>query len=108
MSAATKIPTFVPELKMPVASARSFLGNHSATVLIEAGKAPASPRPRANRASASPMAVPVRVTIANPVLASRFSMGNRQVEPASHPDRVHHPARNQKSEGISELKTEDD
>ena len=31
-------PTFVPELKMPVASARSFFGNHSAVALMAAGK----------------------------------------------------------------------
>ena len=31
-------PTFEPELKMPVANARSRRGNHSATVLIAAGK----------------------------------------------------------------------
>src|SRR5437762_6468869 len=53
-SGVTSAPTFVPELKMPVARARSFLGNHSATVLIEAGKAPDSPRPSAKRASAKP------------------------------------------------------
>ena len=29
-------PIFEPELNIPVANARSFLGNHSATVLIEA------------------------------------------------------------------------
>src|SRR2546430_10980688 len=31
-------PVFVPALKMPVASARSFLGNHSATALMAPGK----------------------------------------------------------------------
>ena len=31
-------PTFVPELKIPVASERSFGGNHSATVLTAAGE----------------------------------------------------------------------
>ena len=31
---------------MPVASARSRLGNHSATVLMEAGKLAASPMPK--------------------------------------------------------------
>src|ERR1039458_8877420 len=36
---------------MPVASARSRLGNHSATVLMEAGKLPASPTPNALRIS---------------------------------------------------------
>src|SRR5262245_48972315 len=35
VTAATRTPTFVPALKMPVASARSFRGNHSATVLMQ-------------------------------------------------------------------------
>jgi len=43
-------PMFVPELKIPVASARSFFGNHSATHLMLAGKTPASPNPKAERA----------------------------------------------------------
>src|SRR6059036_2197996 len=46
-SGVTSAPMFVPELKIPVASARSFLGNHSATVLIAAGKLPDSPIPSA-------------------------------------------------------------
>ena len=41
-------PMFAPELKRPVARARSLLGNHSATVLMQAGKLAASPRPRKN------------------------------------------------------------
>src|SRR5258707_15582962 len=44
-------PTFVPELKIPVASARSFFGNHSATALMLAGKTPDSPSPSAERAA---------------------------------------------------------
>src|ERR1700760_1168572 len=42
-------PTLVPELKRPVASARSLLGNHSATVLIAAGEVPESTSPRKKR-----------------------------------------------------------
>jgi len=38
VNGATIAPTFVPELNMPVASARSFFGNHSATVFMAAGK----------------------------------------------------------------------
>ena len=56
-SGATIAPTFVPALKIPVASARSRLGNHSATVLIAAGKFPASPSPSANRAAENPLTV---------------------------------------------------
>src|SRR3989442_15721740 len=50
-------PTFVPALKMPVVRARSFLGNHSATVLIEAGELPPSPRPRAEGGTPQPRAL---------------------------------------------------
>src|SRR5438477_7960140 len=39
-------PAFVPALKIPVPSARSFLGNDSATVFILAGNTPSSPNPR--------------------------------------------------------------
>ena len=39
-SGATTAPMLVPELKMPVASARSRFGNHSATILIDGGKVP--------------------------------------------------------------------
>ena len=55
---AATAPIFAPELKIPVASARSFLGNHSATVLIAAGKLPASPRPNKPRIKAK-LIVPV-------------------------------------------------
>jgi hypothetical protein len=47
-------PMFVPALKSPVANARSDRGNHSATVLIAAGKLPDSPKPSANRAAMNP------------------------------------------------------
>jgi len=44
-------PTFVPALKIPVENARSLFGNHSATVLIDAGKLAASPTPSMKRAA---------------------------------------------------------
>src|SRR5437588_2110821 len=56
VNGATIAPTFEPALKMPVASALSFLGNHSATVLIAAGKFPASPKPRVALATPNPKA----------------------------------------------------
>src|SRR5688572_11971018 len=46
ITGAITAPILVPELNMPVASARSFLGNHSATALIAVGKLPASLIPR--------------------------------------------------------------
>jgi hypothetical protein len=47
-------PMLVPELKIPVANARSRFGNHSATTLMAAGKFPASPRPSTKRAAMNP------------------------------------------------------
>ena len=47
-------PILAPELKSPVAKARSLRGNHSATVLIAAGKLPASVTPNAALAVAKP------------------------------------------------------
>src|SRR5256886_12609512 len=44
-------PVFVPALKMPVASARSFLGNHSATALMAPGKFADSATPSRARAA---------------------------------------------------------
>src|SRR6266403_4835691 len=61
-------PTLVPALKIPVASARSFFGNHSATALMLAGKTAASPKPRATRETAKlvsefPSAVPIEARL---------------------------------------------
>src|ERR1041385_2129158 len=56
IAGARTAPTLVPALKIPVASARSLLGNHSATVLIAAGKLPDSPIPSAKRAAPNPKA----------------------------------------------------
>src|SRR6185503_871807 len=54
---ATTAPIFVPELKIPVANARSLFGNHSATVLIDAGKFAASPTPSRKRTKQNVMAL---------------------------------------------------
>ena len=51
---ATTTPIAVPELKIPVASALSFFGNHSETAFIAAGKLPASPIPNDNLAIPKP------------------------------------------------------
>ncbi len=69
-------PTLVPELKMPVASARSRLGNHSATLLIAAGKLPPSPRPSAKRAAMKPATEGV---VTNPTVASRLAAAGPNV-----------------------------
>src|ERR1700723_72060 len=49
-TAANMTPKLLAPLKIPVASARSFFGNHSATAFTEAGQLAASPAPRKNRA----------------------------------------------------------
>src|SRR4029450_8048747 len=50
--------TLLPALKIPVAKARSFFGNHSATDLMAAGKLPLSPKPSIARQKLSPSAEP--------------------------------------------------
>src|ERR1700754_3563210 len=57
LSGAIMAPIPAPELNMAVAKARSFLGNHSATVLMAAGKFPASLTPSALRATPKPNTV---------------------------------------------------
>ena len=57
MRGARIAPTLAPELKMPVASERSHCGNHSAVVLMAAGKLPDSPMPRKARAMPNCMTV---------------------------------------------------
>jgi hypothetical protein len=51
MSGVRIAPVFVPALKMPVARARSSLGNHSPTLLMAPGKLADSPRPSSARAA---------------------------------------------------------
>src|ERR1700722_15908717 len=52
---AMKAEAFEPELKRPVARARSSEGNHSVVALMAAGKLPDSPRPRRARQIMKPM-----------------------------------------------------
>jgi hypothetical protein len=52
--------TLVPALKIPVANARSRLGNHSATDLMAAGKLPDSPKPSIPRQKPRFSGEPVR------------------------------------------------
>jgi hypothetical protein len=60
MTGATMTPTLLPELKMPVAKARSRLGNHSLTDLTAAGKLPPSDNPSAARIMPNPKTVRTR------------------------------------------------
>ena len=57
-------PTDDPALKMPMPSARSRGGNHSATAFAAAGHAPGSPSPSRKRNAASdhlPVAAPCSI-----------------------------------------------
>ena len=47
-------PILAPDTKIPVASALSFLGNHSETAFKAEGKFPASPNPNRKRTPAKP------------------------------------------------------
>src|SRR5712675_1011863 len=47
-------PMLAPELNIPVANALSFFGNHSAIVLMAAGKFPDSATPKVARAIMNP------------------------------------------------------
>ena len=114
---------------MPVASARSFLGNHSATVLMEAGKLPASPSPSRNRMRAKPGGgageehdrEPGRgVEVDGGQLQPGHPVGHgvahgghapdddRDGEAAPRAELVHHPAGQQQPDRVGELEGEDD
>lgn len=54
VNGATIAPILLPELNIPVASARSLIGNHSATVFMAAGKFPASVTPSPTLARRKP------------------------------------------------------
>src|SRR5271154_2041088 len=57
---AIKAEALEPELKRPVASARSSEGNHSVVALMAAGKLPDSPRPSRPRQIMKPMTLETR------------------------------------------------
>src|SRR3984957_6383593 len=85
MMGAMKKEALVPELKRPVARARSSEGNHSVVALMAAGKLPDSPRPRRARAMQKPATLATRevlmeahpqrrMAMAYPVLVPSLSM----------------------------------
>src|ERR1700722_14583066 len=57
---AMKAEALEPELKMPMALARSSAGNHSVVALMAAGKFPDSPRPRRARQIMKPTTLETR------------------------------------------------
>ena len=113
----------VPELKSPVANARSFAGNHSAVALIAAGKLPASPIPSAKRAAMNP-ATDGSVDETEHgeqrrrrrTVRRRFGVRHRRDAPHRHRDResnaradaVDEAAREQQADRVGELEAEDD
>ncbi len=60
IAGATIAPALVPELKILVAKALSFLGNQSAVDLIAEGKLPPSPNPNVILARVKPRTLPTR------------------------------------------------
>ena len=83
------LPMLAPLLNIPKARARSFFGNHSATVLLHAGKLAASPSPRKNIAKQN-----VQTPVAAPgVMAARLQSPMASAKPLRVPNRsVSHPA----------------
>src|SRR5437868_14615531 len=82
---AMKAEALEPEVKRPVARARSSEGNHSVVALIAAGKLPDSPRPRRARQTMKPTTLETSDVLmeahpqtsmasAYPVLVPRLSM----------------------------------
>src|ERR1039457_4195676 len=69
-------PMLAPELKIPVAAARCLLGNHSATVLMQAGKVAASPNPRNTPATPQKGAVVAAACIIAAALQTPTAMAN--------------------------------
>src|ERR1700761_6835678 len=78
---ATTAPILAPELKIPVASARSRLGNHSATDLMAAGKFPDSPNPNPDRAIVKPKVFPVSACAMAKTLQMIMEMTYPNLEP---------------------------
>jgi len=60
-------PTLEPALKIPVAKALSFFGNHSAVVLMAEGKFPDSPKPSPKRAIEKP--ITLKALLKKPIVA---------------------------------------
>src|ERR1700753_1230806 len=58
--AASAPPTLEPLSKIATATLRSWLGNHSATVLLAAGQLKPSPMPSRNRNAAKPKTDPAK------------------------------------------------
>src|SRR5437867_12234837 len=90
MSGVRIAPVFVPALKMPVARARSSLGNHSPTLLIAPGKLADSPRPSSARAAENAAVVRAKAW----PIAARLHTTTAVAKPRRTPTRSsHRPAK---------------
>src|SRR3979409_2480729 len=104
VAGARMAPTFVPAFSIPVARERSRWGNQFATVLMAAGKLPASPK--AEKKSRHPEAK----------RGARQRMCNGRQTPYTHKHRianarsqtVHQTARANQSNGVGQLKWGED
>src|SRR3984885_2088310 len=89
--AARAPPTLEPLSKMATARLRSWLGNHSATVLLAAGQLKPSPTPSRKRNDANPKTVlanPVRIFVTDQKMTarakpSRVPTASRKMPPRS-------------------------
>ena len=116
-------PMLVPALNSPVANARSRRGNHSATVLIAAGKLPDSPRPSRKRTNMKPAtdeeydspkpprtnATPGPNRVASAVaIAASDQMISASENPLLDAEPIDDPAGEQEADRVGELEREDD
>ena len=76
IGAAAAAPRAVPELKIPTAMARSRTGNHSVTVLTQAGMLAASAAPSRNRQNENCRALRARVCNASTPDQARTKAAN--------------------------------
>src|ERR1700735_1727107 len=91
-SAAKAPPTLEPLSKIATATLRSWLGNHSATVLLAAGQLKPSPMPNRKRQDAKPKtepANPVRILTTDQKITAtarptRVPTASRKMPPSSH------------------------
>src|ERR1700724_4557410 len=80
---AMKAEALEPELKRPVARARSSEGNHSVVALMAAGKLPDSPRPSRARQIMKPMTLLTSEVLMEAHPQTTMAMGSPALVPAS-------------------------
>src|SRR5438067_13387205 len=87
---------------MPVASARSFFGNHSATALIAPGKLADSPSPKSARAAENPAVVRAKAWPIGGTLRAKTATANPR---RTHSRSSHHPT-TRKPDGYNDVNQE--